>query len=103
MDSSGAGGLPLIQVETAPGPPDRNAKPTFHDRLMINQRAETAHFRILLLPLRAGDALPEITWDAAKQSALLRSPGQSDTLDFDVADDHRTRFSARRGDKVLIH
>jgi len=52
--------------------------------------------------VRAGEVLPEVRWDAAKQSASLHYPGQSDSLDFKISQDHRTLFTARRGDLILI-
>jgi hypothetical protein len=102
MKDSGDPELPLIQVETAPGPVERDGKLRYHDRLMVNQRATSANFRVLLLPCRAGEALPTVSWDAAKQSATVSFPGQSDSLVFRVAADQRTRLGASRGEKVLI-
>ena len=102
MDSSGDGALPLMQVETAPGPVERDGKTRYHDRLMVNRRAASANFRVLLLPVRAGEALPEVRWDDAKQSASVSYPGQSDSLDFKISQEHRTHLTARRGDLILI-
>ncbi len=103
MDSSGDSKLHLLQVETAPGPSDRNGKPMFHDRLLINRRAVSANFRVLLLPVRAGSPIPVVSWDATRQTATVNFPGQPDTLHFNIADDQRTRLGASRGDKVMIH
>jgi hypothetical protein len=102
MDSSDDSGLPLIQVETAPGPADRSGKPTFHDRMLINRRASSANFRVLLLPVRAGSPLPVVSWDAANSTATVAFPDQIDTLRFEVGGDHRTRLCAKRGDLILI-
>jgi hypothetical protein len=102
MEKSGDPSLPLFQVETAPGPVERDGKSRYHDRLMINQRAGSVNFRVLLLPCRAGEPLPAVTWDAAKQAATVGFPGQSDSLDFNIAADNRTRLAASRGGKVMI-
>lgn len=102
MESSGEESHPLIQVETAPGPPDRNGKPMFHDRLMVNRHAASAAFRILLLPAQAGKPLPAVAWDPASQSATVRYPGQADTLVLKINADQRTLLEARRGELVLI-
>jgi hypothetical protein len=101
MDSSGDGSLPLMQVETAPGPVERDGKTRYHDRLMINRRAASANFRVLLLPVRAGEALPEVRWDATSQSASVSYPGQRDSLDFKISQEHRTLLTARRGELVM--
>ena len=102
MDSSGDSTLPVLQVETAPGPLDRNGKPMFHDRLLVNRRAVSANFRIILLPVRTGSPIPVVSWDATRQTAIVNFPGQNDTLRFNIADDQRTRLGASRGDKVMI-
>ncbi len=102
MDESGEPSRPLMQVETAPGPPDRSGKPTFHDRLLVNRRASSVNFRILLLPMRAGDPLPVVDDDAASGIATVRFSATSDTLRFSIGEDKRTRLSASRGGQKLI-
>jgi hypothetical protein len=98
MEQSGEPGRPLIQVETAPGPPDRIGKPLYHDRLLVNRRAASVKFRILLLPLRAGDPLPTVKYDETTGSATV----SSDTLRFTIGKDQRTRLSASRDGNPLI-
>ena len=102
LEAGDATGLPLFQVETVPGPTDRNGKPTFHDRMKINHRASLANFRVLLLPVRAGSPLPVVSWDASKSTATVAFSGQNDKLRFEIGADHRTRLRANRGDSVLI-
>lgn len=98
MEQSGEPGRPLIQVETAPGPPDRKGKPLYHDRLLVNRRAVSVNFRILLLPLRAGDPLPTVKYDEETGIATV----SSDTLRFAIGQDQRTRLSASRNGVALI-
>ncbi len=102
VEESGDPGRPLFQVETAPGPPDRDGKAQFHDRLMINRRDTEVRFKVLLLPVRCGDPLPVVKFDAKSSGATVTWPDQSDTLRFLSGEDSRTRFSASRGDRVLI-
>jgi hypothetical protein len=102
MDSSGDESLPLMQVETAPGPEDRNGKPVFHDRLMINQRGASTSFRVLLLPVRAGEPLPTVKYDAASGIATVLLSTQSDTLRFASGEDKRSRLTASRDGRPLI-
>lgn len=102
MDESGELDRPLMQVETAPGPPDRSGKPTFHDRLLVNRRASSVNFRILLLPIRAGDPLPVVQHDAASGIATVRFSAAGDTLRFSIGEDQRTRLSASRGERKMI-
>lgn len=91
-----------MQVETAPGPPDRSDKATYHNRLMINQRAASTSFRVLLLPVRAGESLPTVNYDAASGIATVLLPTQSDTLRFASGEDKRTRLTASRDGQPLI-
>ncbi|MEY3897515.1 MAG: hypothetical protein RLZZ214_3036 [Verrucomicrobiota bacterium] len=102
MDASAGSGRPLIEVETAPGPPDRSGKPLYHDRLLVNRRASSVNFRMLLLPMRAGDPLPTVKCDAAAGTATVVFATQSDTLRFAIGEDRRTRLSASRGGRSLI-
>ena len=102
MEDSGESGRPLVQVESAAGPAGRAGKPTVYDRLLINRRASSAAFRVLLLPVRAGQPLPAVSYDAKRKVATVRWPDQSDSLGFSVGDDARTRLRATRGDTVLL-
>ncbi len=102
MDDSGEPKRPLFQVETMPGPQDRGGKAQFFDRLMINRRASSVGYKVLLLPIRSGQPLPLVKYDAKANVATVSWSNQSDTLYFNAGDDRRTRLSATRGDTVLI-
>jgi hypothetical protein len=56
--------LPLIEVRRDKGPLDRKGNQEFHTRVAVNRRGPEADFRILLVPLRAGEELPSVTFDA---------------------------------------
>lgn len=102
VEDGGDPGCPLFQVETAPGPLDRNGKAQFHDRLMINRRDTAVRFKVILLPVRRGDSLPVVKSDAKAGTATVSWSDQSDTLRFSIGEDSRTRLSASRGDAVLL-
>ena len=83
MDGSGDPQTPLFQVETVPGANNRQGKLQYYDRLMINDRGEAATFRVLLLPVKAGEPLPEVTFDADRKTATVRRPG-AETDDLQI-------------------
>ena len=78
MAESGDPQTPPIQVETVPGANNRQGKLQFYDRLMINHRGEAATFRVLLLPVKAGEPLPEVTFDADQKNRHRASSGRGD-------------------------
>ncbi len=102
MDNSGDAGRPMFQVETVTGPADRNGKPQFYDRLMVNRRDQEVRFKVLLLPIRYGDHMPVVKMDTATDSATVAWPDQLDTLRFSKGEDSRSRLSASRGDELMI-
>ncbi len=86
------------------GPEDRKGAPTYFDRGRIALRDTEGRFRVLLLPLRAGESRPAVTYDAAAQSATIAwSGGQTDTLQFKAATDSaRTSFTIERAGSKLL-
>ena len=80
LPDSGDARLPLFQVETQPGPPVRTNEPTCYDRLVVNRRAGSANFRVLLLPVLAGQPLPRIS--ASNSEATVTWADQEDRLVF---------------------
>jgi hypothetical protein len=102
LADSGVDGLPLLNVETLPGPKDRNGKVPAYDRLGVNTRGNEGDFRILLLPFRAGEPLPRVSYDAQTQKARVEWPGQTDTFDFRTDGTHRTHVTVMRAGKTLV-
>ncbi len=103
LNASGEAERPPVQVETVQGPTNRKGNAQFYDRLMINRRAADAAFRVLLLPVRAGQPLPKVAYDSAQGTATVSWAGQVDTITFTAnSSDARTRVSARRGAVVLL-
>lgn len=94
--------LPLLRVERLAGPPSKKDEAQYYDRLTANHRGTEARFRILLLPLRMGDALPKVTYDDASSVATVEWHGQTDEVRFTSNPDKRTRVTVRRGGKTLL-
>ena len=94
--------LPLIQVQRSAGPADRNGKPQYFDRLVINQRSEAVHFRVLLLPFHAGEPLPAIVADAGANDAALQWPQQADDLRFVAEPGERTHLEVLRAGREIF-
>ncbi len=97
MTSGGDGSRPLLRTETVEGPKNKKGEPQFMDRLAITQRADQAAYRILLLPARAGSALPEVSCSADRRSASVRWGAQVDHFEFQTGSDARTTVQFRRG------
>lgn len=90
-----------ISLRQLAAPPRTGAKST-STRLVIEQRAVAARFRVVLLPIRAGEPVPRITWDAASLTATVDNGKQpADTLVFSVGPDDRTRLTVTRDGSIL--
>ncbi len=88
--------LPLMQVETQAGPPDKDKKPTQYERLVINHRGTEVGYKVLLLPFRMGDPLPAVTADPGGKKATVLYKDQKDELLFTTGADKRTRIAVIR-------
>jgi hypothetical protein len=95
-------GVPLLATETVPGQDGRKGEKQFMDRLVINHRGKEASFRILLLPLRAGEPLPKVTYDSAKGLANVDWGGSPVELAFEQDARFRTKTEIRRAGKTLL-
>ena len=91
MKAVGDPKMPLIQVETIEGQKDKKGAAQFFDRLVINQRAKSVAFRVLLLPVRAGDPLPTVTCAPDAQSVRIGWKDGVSVLKFATGNDGRTR------------
>ena len=64
---------------------------------MINHRADAATFRVLLLPVKAGEPLPEVSFDADQGIATVHRPGaETDVLKFLPLDGNATLVTVTR-------
>jgi hypothetical protein len=100
MSGSGDATLPLMKAERLPGPPDRNGRLSFYNRLAINRRSDGENFRVLLIPFRAGETLPTVT--AAGANAAIVQGTHRDEVKFTTDDSHRTRVAIRRDGKEIL-
>jgi hypothetical protein len=69
---------------------------------MLNQKAAAVAYKVLLLPVRAGEPLPVVTYDAPKQTAQVAWQDQTDVLTFSVGADKRTQVEIKRGGENLL-
>lgn len=102
LANSGDATLPLMQVSNEAGPADRNGKPQTYDRIAVNQTATGASYKIVLIPFRFGEPLPDVTWDAKPEVVLVRWGDQSDEIRFTSNADHRTELTVRRNGQAIL-
>lgn len=57
----------------------------YSDQIVATRTASAVNFRTLLLPVRAGQPLPEVSYDAAKNTAVVKWPDQTDSIVFSPA------------------
>ena len=102
LKESGDPALPLAQVERAEGPKEsKSGKGQYYDRLVINRRAQSVAFKVLLLPVKAGEELPRVGYDAGSNTATVQWGGQSDTLEFRQQQDKRTQLRFTRDNETV--
>ncbi len=70
--------------------------------MVINQRAGSVALKTLLLPVKAGEQLPEVRFDAVSQSATVKWGNQTDVMRFTAGPDGRTLLKVTRGGQQLI-
>jgi len=63
-------------------------------RLVITSRSVAPNFKILLLPMRAGDPLPVTAWNADKTELTITIKDQTDSFSFRMGADGRNRIEA---------
>jgi hypothetical protein len=99
-----AGALDRKKVITAalPFPHSENPEgtPQYFNRLVFNHRGTDAHFRVLLIPFRAGDELPKISF--ADDTATVTQNGQCDVIKFVADEDVGTRVTVTRDSKKIL-
>jgi hypothetical protein len=92
---------PSADVVIAPGPKDKQGKAQSYERLVIGATVPEIRFTIVLTPLRAGEPLPQVTWDAAANTAGVAWPDQTDRLILSTTADQRSQLRVERGSTVL--
>ena len=100
MNDNGNDSLPLLQVARVEGPKDKTGKPQYYDRLVVNQRAAETNFRVLLMPVLAGEKYPEVSATASR--AVVNWNGQCDEILFALDKQQRTHVSVSRAGKKIL-
>jgi hypothetical protein len=75
---------------------------TTSKRLVISRRAIDPGFKIVMIPFKSGDALPESSWDKVSSTLTLMWHDQKDVVAFNAGEDHRTRLTVHRDETPLI-
>jgi hypothetical protein len=102
LTRSGLPTEPLFSIETLSSPPDKKGTITPYDRLSINTQGNIGNFKVLLLPYRQGDPLPEVSYDAGTGNASVEWPDQKDNFSFSSDETHRTLVKIQRDDQTLF-
>lgn len=100
-DPRDTGVLPLMELRTSEGPRDhRGLKQQFYDQVVINQSHTEGEYKVLLLPFKAGEELPKISYDHEKLIATIQWPDQTDEIVFTL-EGNRTRTKVLRDGKEV--
>ena len=94
--------LPAMQVSTEPGPADKKGVAQLYDRLVINQRRNEARFKVLLIPFRNGEPLPQIAYDEASQQATVTWPNGQDHLAFTTRPNAGAKVTITRAGHTIL-
>jgi hypothetical protein len=94
-------GMP-IEAEHREGPKGRNGQSQFYERLTISTQGKVASFKVLMLPIRAGEALPKITYDKITNLVRVQWPDQADVLRFSIGADQRTQLTITRDNATVL-
>lgn len=93
--------LPLMQISTEVGPPNsKQARTNFYDRLSINTKSIIANYKVLFIPFKYGEAMPQVSYKNNEAIVSWRD-GQKDTLSF-IEENNRHKVAVKRGSEVLL-
>lgn len=85
---------PLMKVSQEPCGADRYGKETFYQRIAIAQTAHQVNYRVLLIPFRMGEPLPQVSGNTVNWK------DQTDTFDFTTGADGRTHSALTRKNRA---
>lgn len=71
-------------------------------RLIIGSRAVAPNFKVLLLPMHAGDPMPKTTWNDDHTVLTIEVGGKTDTFSFQMGADGRNRITASRAGQTAV-
>jgi hypothetical protein len=93
-------GSSVIKVSTEKGPDDKQGKEQFYNRIAINTTSKEAHYKVLLIPFRYGEELPEFKFEMNHLNILWKD-GQIDQLNFSETKG-RNKISVLRNGKAIV-
>ena len=88
-----------VKVEVATDGPDEGKGPTLYNRINIEKKVKQVNYKVLLIPFKNGDKLPEITYKVGK--ATVKWADQTDVLTFTVNANRTSTEVARNGETIL--
>jgi hypothetical protein len=95
-------GSPMLLIREV-GPSVCNLESSLErQRTVISTSAVDPRFRIVMIPFRMGQALPETTVNADTGAVELRWADQADRLLFEVGSDERTRLRVQRDEEEIL-
>jgi hypothetical protein len=80
----------------ADGPADRKGKPGEYDRVSYGGSLTEAHFRTLLIPIKAGQLIPRINIQSGGAKVEVTWPDQEDVLSFSNTGKSRAQVTLMR-------
>ena len=91
-----------VNLLEAPGQNDKKTgAANYLERVVLGTDAVAVNFRTVLIPFRAGEPLPSLTWDAATSTATVVNGPQTDRLVFTV-ESNRTKTTVQRGGAAVL-
>ena len=70
-------------------------------RLVLPLNSVTARYRLVMLPYKEGDAVPQCAWNPKTRTATVSYPGQTNRIRFAEGENNRTSIVLEQGDKRL--
>jgi hypothetical protein len=95
------GDEPLMKVSQEPCGKDRYGKDTVYQRIAIAQTTQQANYRVLLIPFRMGEALPQVK-QLSPETFEVSSNNQRDVLSFARTEKGRTLTQVTRNGKTVL-
>lgn len=84
------------------GPKDNNGNPTYYNCLTLTRSGTEARFRILLLPSKMGEPLPQVAQMDHRMGITFSWGEQKDEILFTEGRDFRTRVSIHRDGSQIV-
>jgi hypothetical protein len=93
-------GATEIKVSTEKGPLDKQGKEQYYNRIAVASTEKQVHYKVLLVPFRYGDAMPDIQFEK-NHLTISWKDGQKDQLNFSD-DKGRQKINVSRNGKSIV-